>query len=112
MEENRLYRCRVCHGMFNAERPNGRLPRACPEHREQAKRQIDRDKKRDNYANGGTATRQPCCVDNGSTQCPQHKDWAQFKRESRPLPMRPADDATVNLLLGLIASGHGYSISR
>jgi hypothetical protein len=108
----RSYRCRVCHGTFEAASLKGRLPRTCPEHRLEAKRRVDRDKHRENYANGGPQPKPPCCAESGDTQCPQHKLWADFRRKARPLPKRPADDETVSLLLGLIGAvgADGYSI--
>jgi hypothetical protein len=88
----------------------GRLPRACPDHRLEAKRLVDREKHKSNYDNGGPAAKPQCCVDSGQTQCPQHKLWADYRRKSRPLPMRPADDETVQILTGLILAGHGYTV--
>lgn len=107
----RSYRCRICRLWFQAENSTGRLPRACPDHRLEAKRQIDAERHRLNYASGGPAARPQCCIDSGQTQCPQHKFWADYRRKSRPLPMRPADDRTVQMLMGLIMSGHGYTVS-
>jgi hypothetical protein len=85
---SRFYRCRVCHGTFERETMKGRKPVACPKHRPESRRRVDRRKKRANYASGGPARRPQCCVD-ASMQCAQHRQWKTFKYEWRRKVVNP-----------------------
>jgi DNA-directed RNA polymerase subunit RPC12/RpoP len=84
----RLYKCRICGGTFERESSKGRKPLACPEHRREAKRQVDRDRKREIYANG-RAPLPSCCVDAGNRQCRQHRQWKTFKATWHRITINP-----------------------
>ncbi len=102
-----LYRCRVCRGTFERETLKGRKPVACPEHRREAKRRVDRRKHRENYARGGAAPRPPCCVQADNHQCPQHRQWAEFAKTWKRQVRRPPDDPITLALLDLFYNDVG-----
>lgn len=76
----RSYRCRICHECFEAN-PRGRLPNACPEHRERWNAERNAERHRDVYR-GLVELPLSCCVDSQSAGtgrvCPQHKLWAKL----------------------------------
>jgi hypothetical protein len=90
------------HGCYVVEVTGGKTPRA-------AKREVDRNRKREIYANGRTP-RPPCCVDAGNRQCRQHRQWKTFKATWRRITINPD---TVQILTDFTeAFGTGFHIGR
>jgi len=88
----------------------GRKPVACPPHRHAARRRVDRRKKRENYARGGTAARPLCCIEHGDTQCPQHRQWATFKYQWKRMAADPESVQALSDLTEACGTG-GFNIT-